>query len=486
MDETKNIIPAKVIEASPEPVGVAEPPVLSREDLLGEQSAIADQVKADLDQVKAKRSTEEQATQALLGELSGQASFVNRLEDTAGIDELEAQLSDISSQIQAENKLAPARLIQAEQDVIGTGVTTAQLGTRLNNRQRDSAINALVLGAQADVAQGRLQAANARIERAVDAKFEPLKAELEIKKFNLDRIDQLVDEGRVDLSNAQKEKLGLQKAQIAKDEDDLEKTQAMQTNILKNQPPKAIRDQLLQATSIDEINKIPGIKEYLMSPAEKLDLQVRKSQLATQALQREKLRFDMTQAEQARIQEELDEADPEEMEIKRDAAQSKLNLLNNILNNESGLKAQTGTTPLTRGVISSPFDFLSGDAQKFKADVSQILSKETLSNLIDVKAQGATFGALSDGERLTVAQAATNLAGFAVYNRRGEFTGRFNASKDDVQAELNRLKENAEKSLARMGGGEAIQTTSSPISIDENGDVIIDDGAPVDDESFWQ
>lgn len=481
MDETleqKNGIPADVVAAPPEPLQVAPDVKLDDASLIAEQQSAIDSVSQDLEDIRSRRSSEEVATQALLRDLGERESFVAEAEKIAGLDDLETQLSDINAQIQAENKLAPARLLQAEQDVIGTGVNTSLLGTRLSNRQRDNAINSLVLSAQADVARGRFNAANSRIDRAVKAKFEPMQAQLDAKQFNLARLDEAVREGKVDLDASQERKFNLQVSQVAQEKSALDEAVAMQTNILRNQPPSNIRHALLKAQTKEEINAIPGIQDYLLSPEEKLDMELKRAQ----------------------IRKTLASIDPggrssdsvDEMLSVNQATEQKLDLIDRILDNKRGLEGATGTTIFGRGVLGGASSILSGEQQRFAADIGQLISRESLDNLIDIKKQGATFGALSDGERRAVADAATSLSGFAIYDDNGVFTGRFNAAPKDVIDELERIQKLALTSFERSNEqmGLDVQTGQVPenernISVDSSGRVVIDTGEELQDADWW-
>lgn len=72
---------------------------------------------------------------------------------------------------------------------------------------------------------------------------------------------------------------------------------------------------------------------------------------------------------------------------------------------------------LTTGVVRSlqgAEDELTGDRQNFIGSVEQVTKQLTLDKLIEAKKSGATFGALSDGERITLAGAATKIGSWAI------------------------------------------------------------------------
>lgn len=268
--QTQGTIPADVIGSNQQPLPVSPPPVQDRAGLLSSVQSGIDQMNTDLQGVKAKRDTNESDVTNLLTGLGGAEKYKQQLEDQQGLTQLESQLSDVTSRISANNRLNPARLLQAEQNVIGTGVTKGMLSTRLSNVERDNAIQSLVLAAEGDMIQGRVGAANARIERAMTAKFEPMKQELEVKKFNLQRLDDRVREGQLTLSDAQKTKLNLQMGQIEKDEKDMATVQTLTQELMKNGAPAGVRDQALKANNLGELLKVPGVGSYLRSQEERL------------------------------------------------------------------------------------------------------------------------------------------------------------------------------------------------------------------------
>ena len=73
---------------------------------------------------------------------------------------------------------------------------------------------------------------------------------------------------------------------------------------------------------------------------------------------------------------------------------------------------------VTTGVINTlrgTKDELTGDRQNFIASTEQVRSELTVAKLAQAKGQGVTFGALSDGERGLIANAATKIGTWAIY-----------------------------------------------------------------------
>jgi len=86
------------------------------------------------------------------------------------------------------------------------------------------------------------------------------------------------------------------------------------------------------------------------------------------------------------------------------------------------------------------FSALTGKAQNAIANIKQLISRETLDSLINLKAKGGTLGALSDQERLMLQNAATKLGNWEILDEKGIGTGRWNASESDFKKELEKIK----------------------------------------------
>jgi hypothetical protein len=92
-----------------------------------------------------------------------------------------------------------------------------------------------------------------------------------------------------------------------------------------------------------------------------------------------------------------------------------------------------------------------GNTQNFIGDVENMRSNLNLSSLINAKAQGATFGALSDNELQMLASAATKIGTWAIKDKNGVVTG-YNASEAKFKEELNKISNFARLDFILKGG----------------------------------
>lgn len=173
----------------------------------------------------------------------------------------------------------------------------------------------------------------------------------------------------------------------------------------------------------------PGGMATLASQAAQsraLETQMKQAQLAAQyssietdKLQQAKLRMDMA---------------PASTEFASAQAQSNIQNISNLANDAS-LGGAVGPNFLSR---LDPFSFFTGKKQNFIGGVEQLREQLTLDKLGQAKQNGATFGALSDGERVTVAAAATKLGSWAQKDKDGKVVG-YNVDEKSFKQELDKI-----------------------------------------------
>lgn len=120
------------------------------------------------------------------------------------------------------------------------------------------------------------------------------------------------------------------------------------------------------------------------------------------------------------------------------------------LEKSSGLNSRVGPNPTTR----SKYAFVDslGAGQNFAAGVQTLTSQETLNQLLNLKAKGGTLGALSEGERIELKQAATKIGAWEIRDEKGNGTGEWNVDEGSFRQELRRLKNLTYKAIAENIG----------------------------------
>jgi len=127
---------------------------------------------------------------------------------------------------------------------------------------------------------------------------------------------------------------------------------------------------------------------------------------------------------------------------------SNIDQIQNVLS-DSTLNSAVGATRLNRFTVR-------GQASKnnFLANVQQITSQLTMDSLINAKAQGATFGALSEGELKLLEAAASKLNTWAIKDKSGNVTG-YSVDPATFKRELDRINNFAQLDYVLKGGNPA-------------------------------
>jgi len=161
-----------------------------------------------------------------------------------------------------------------------------------------------------------------------------------------------------------------------------------------------------------------------------------------------------------KVVEELSKISSSQDSKQETAAKAKVKLINELLKSK-GLNSAVGPTVLTRHSLA---DWFTGEKQNFVAGVQQLISTETLDTLLELKKGGGTLGALSDQERIMLQNSASKIGNWAVTDKNGKVKG-YAADQDDFKAELERIKELAEKALSK-----AKVKTTDPLGLGINSD----------------
>lgn len=133
---------------------------------------------------------------------------------------------------------------------------------------------------------------------------------------------------------------------------------------------------------------------------------------------------------------------------KAEVLQDSINLVDGVLTNKDGLSETVGTNAAGR---IQWWSWLTGNAQKFIGGVEQIISQKNLDALINAKAAGATFGALSDNEGRMLASAASKIGTWKIVDSSGKVKG-YNIDEASFVAELNQIKTLAQRAIEKSGG----------------------------------
>ena len=418
-----------------------------------------------------------------------------RLQEQAGLPELFAEQGLIESNYDTSEAARNSRLLNE------TGGKTTISKTALSNRQSeiqrqyglqvaDNRINELVVA-------GKINSANILIERKLDLKYGDLEAEIDLYKSQLEAITPFMNKEQAQLAEKRQFLLTQATNEIQSARDSEKQLELTKATALKNAYDRGASP--LQIAQIQDARSLADIAAtgFTTTREEQLRNQLLSSQLTTEGLQQAKLRGELT---------------PATSELGQAQAAGKISETGKLIQSK-GLDSAVGTTIFSRGaggfkgvigrflagagagaaagaaggsllggigaipgaiigavaggVITSAQgvkDTVTGERQDFIAGVEQLRSGLNLDTLINAKARGATFGALSNQELQVLSSSATQLGTWAITNKDGKVIG-YNASEKSVRAELNKINNYAKLDAILKGA----DPSSVGVTITEDG-----------------
>lgn len=376
------------------------------------------------------------------------------LEEQAGIPTLNKELVDIENQLR-QTDLDFRR--QREAVMSRPGLTMASANAELAQLARTQNSQLADLEVIRQARSNSLTNAQSLIDRKIELEFADKKAKVDAIKFIYDENKDLLSKEEDNLLSEtirrEERAFNLAKSEFEKVESEkLQLVRNAQANGASNQVMSAI----MQSKSIEEAYKNAG--RYGVS----IDDKIKNAQL-------DKIRSELPV--------DLPEAEKEKAIVIAD----KINAFDSILGNKLGLKLSVGPTGLNR--MAGALDITSGGIgakQEFIASVEQLVSEETLNSLINAKAKGATFGALSEGELALLKQTASKIGKWSK-EKNGKVVG-YEAPESAFIQELNTLKNLQIKAYEKATGTTYQKQPAFQVN-PQTGGIIIN--AEQDDESFW-
>lgn len=363
--------------------------------------------------------------QSYLGSLintEGETALTSKAYEQGGVDTLNLELKDLNNQLLGEQRALQKELEAIEKNP--EGLTLGAMQDKLGDARTAS------LRRQADIAvvqmakQGQYDSAKTIADRAISAQLERQKQRNDILQFIYTENKSLFDK---------KEQRAFEAAQKERDRDlrleeqNLKTISDLSLDALQNGAPSAIAAQMRSAKTVEEAMKVGG--QYVGALDRTLKVaQLRKTQYEFDLLQKY---GGMSPAEyRAYLKEEKKEIEAqkdvqEKARLQGIALGEKIGIIDSVLASPA-LDSVVGPTPFSRSVSRTAGFFpktlgviggagILGLADEFTgaddvvASIEQLISKEFLDNLIDTKAQGATFGALTKPEQDALTAAALRI-----------------------------------------------------------------------------
>lgn len=424
-----------------------------------------------------KIGSERDAIGSIINDLygtSGESATRAQLEADPALQAKRQQVQDLSARAQAlqNEQLAIPLQIQQDAQAGGANVTKGGLQPIQTAALRNNAIQSLSVGSLLSAAQGNLSLALNQVDRAVKAQFEPLKAELEARRANLELLMSDPNIARETSRRAEIAKLQLnfQQSQMEKAEADKKSTLDLAAKLGSFGVDNNILSQIQDAKTFDEAMRIAA--PHLQSPESKLALEnarlendARKADIAYKKKQTELLGTP-TSAKQEKIEQAKKNA-----AVAVEVANDQVATIDGLLGDDA-MQYAVGPTETDRGgqFIGIPYVggvgrslpalVNTGKTQNFIASVDQLVSQGTLDTLLNLKKSGGTLGALSDQERIMLRSAFSKIGQWEITDDKTKKVTGYAVDEDSFKRELLTIQALARKAGAEAAGG-ALDTASS-------------------------
>lgn len=388
--------------------------------------------------------------QILSDKVNQEGADTQKMSQELGINQLSKDYQDLNALSQSQT----AKYIQGLQDIELNGGAAINVNAKQTFLNRQNAIDSMLTNSLMSAKQGSLTFAQDQVKSAMALKYDPLKAQLQTKMDFINMNFQDLSRADQKLATAKTKQWDLQMKQI----DDLKELQTKIQNIAIEAAKNGA-----SASVLSKINKAQTVSSAMSSAAgyfqDPLDVQLKKLQIQKAKMDlAPKPKGDSTKIVKINGTDYIQNADgtfsnpvlpsnPKTAAAKM-AAIDKVNAITT-LKDSRGLGASVGTTGffgrggLIRGAV--------GAKQEFVAGIEQLRGELTLQNLINAKANGATFGALSDAELRLLSNSASKIGTWAILNKDGQVTG-YKASEKSFKAELEKIRQLAEKDAELTGG----------------------------------
>lgn len=193
---TGNIDPAISAGQIGSQTAIQVPPVLPQQNLI---AGLPQQLQATADASTQQQTTEQNALVSLQNQLTGQTADMQAQQEALGYTQNMKELKDLTNLSNKQQADYLAGYVQAE----GARNTRQETNVVQQNLTRQHGIDALLTNSLISAKQGDISFANTLVDRAIAAKYDPIKAKIEVQKTILDQINTKASEDRKNALNMQ-------------------------------------------------------------------------------------------------------------------------------------------------------------------------------------------------------------------------------------------------------------------------------------------
>jgi hypothetical protein len=392
-----------------------------------------------------QNSLSEQKIKSLIG-LQDQAPNAQQIYQDSGaaqVDQARQQVQNYTGQINTitANRDASQMALVGQ----GRGITESIIGGQQAQIGREAAIQALPIQALLANAQGNLELAQQHLDTTFKLKMADAQSQFQYKQDLRKSIFDILDAGEKKIADAQSKTADRNFTLYG---DTLSTYQKMVPDLIQN-GDALTASKLAQLPHLD-VNSPTFVQDFA-------NLQTQASSILAGAKPDASKALDM-QYKRAQINALNDKNGSGTGTGKNTSsggvlqlaqAKNNIDLVDNVLNN-SAIRSAVGTNVLTR-FIGSGLDKLTGKQQDFIAGVEQLKSQLTLDNLVNAKKNGATFGALSEGELQLLNNSATKLGTWEIKDSSGNVVG-YKTNEKSFKQELDKINNFAKLDYITRGG----------------------------------
>lgn len=354
------------------------------------------------------------------------------------VDPAKQELNAINAQVNDE-ALAGRRRIEAVMTI--PGITKEQAQDKINEISRVNTSKLADLSVVQMAKQGQYDSAKEIADRAVQAKVEDQKNKLQALMFTYTENKELftkAEQRAFETAQADRER------KLNAEEKNLQRISDLSLQAQQDGAPTSVVVKMRNAKTEAEAIALGG--QYIGA----LDRAAKKASIAQSQASTAKIYADIAKD---RATGQAKKAGVVLTPVSAARIQSEVSSLNN-LTTSSGIKGAVGTNVATRrttgffgnlgrtltlGNLQGVKGTVTGETSNFIAGVEQLREQATLDKLIEAKASGATFGALSDGERQSLAAASSRLGTWAIKDDKGQIVA-YNTSEKEMKKELDTIK----------------------------------------------
>lgn len=257
-----------VVTAGTAPVGTAN--VAVEAAVTANNEAVKSQRQIERDAAQKTVTQDQSSIVKLIQDIGNKGKIQEDIYEDLEVDTKRQKVDQYTNEIEQEQLANRREIDQIKKN--NPGMTEFALNSEVRR------INDASLSRQADLAI--LQSSSLRdystaaaiADRQVEAKLEPMRAELEARKFFYENNKDVLD--KADAALIREEERALNQK-----EKELDIIKDMKLSIAKNGAPASVLNSLSNANTLDEALSTPGINKYFTSPAEKLDLELKRAQI---------------------------------------------------------------------------------------------------------------------------------------------------------------------------------------------------------------